>query len=238
MLKGRRKRLRQVSKQHHFLLQCIDNSIHNGCKLPLHVPSHADKRKPGQEHTWTHQDWGNYIADRAADRDYHTLRMKGITVEVREYSAVEIYNSLLDNNQWYIGYTNSKPIRPNGIFNHVHTTRFQSYITDRAEYRDELHLDPYWHNNSLQYASKVLKLRASSIPHIASKCRVLFDKCWHGRNRQKEKGLSTEEAIDTGRCTLCKEQDSQAHMLQHCTDITTAAIRADTMVTLRQYIYK
>ena len=72
MLKSRRKKLRQVFKQHHFLLQYINNSIYNGCKLPHHVPTHAEKRKPGLEQTWMHQDCGNYIADRAADRDYNT----------------------------------------------------------------------------------------------------------------------------------------------------------------------
>ena len=88
MLKSRRKILCQVSKQHYFLLQCIDNSIHNGCKLPLHVSSHAKKRKPGQENTWTRQDWKNYIADRAADREYHTQLQRYTIISLTIISGI------------------------------------------------------------------------------------------------------------------------------------------------------
>ena len=41
MIKGRQKRLRQCTKDHHLLLQCIDNALHRGCPAPVHVRSHA-----------------------------------------------------------------------------------------------------------------------------------------------------------------------------------------------------
>jgi len=49
ILKHRRKKLRQASKSHHLLLQCIDNCIYKGCKLPMHVKGRVEKRKPGKK---------------------------------------------------------------------------------------------------------------------------------------------------------------------------------------------
>ena len=96
MLKCRRKNLRQESKKHHLYLQCMDNSIHKGCKLPVHVKGHVEKRKAGQEKSWTHHEWGNYIADSAADADYTTLRNKGLRIHTIESTAKIIYADILD----------------------------------------------------------------------------------------------------------------------------------------------
>jgi hypothetical protein len=74
MLPHRRPRLRQVCNDHSLPLQCIDDAIHNGSPLPTYVESHPERRKPGNREDWTAEDWGNYIADRAAAADYETLR--------------------------------------------------------------------------------------------------------------------------------------------------------------------
>ena len=34
--------LQQVLKDHHFLLQCIDNSLFKGAPMPYHVRGHAE----------------------------------------------------------------------------------------------------------------------------------------------------------------------------------------------------
>ena len=52
-------RLRQITKDHILPLQCIDDCIHQGCPLPVHVESHPEKRKPGNKKNWDHNDWGN-----------------------------------------------------------------------------------------------------------------------------------------------------------------------------------
>jgi hypothetical protein len=88
MLAGRGKRLRQITKDHHLLLQCIDNSLHQGCPTPVHVKSHAERRK--EEHAWN---------DRAADKDNAILQSKGLTLEIKEITALELYNTLLEQGQ-------------------------------------------------------------------------------------------------------------------------------------------
>ena len=67
--------------------------------MPVHVKSHVEKRKAGQENIWTHQEWGNYIADRAADADYQTLQNKGLRMHTIEVDAKDIYTDNLDYDQ-------------------------------------------------------------------------------------------------------------------------------------------
>ena len=153
ILKQRYQRLRQASRPYHLLLQCMDKSIFKGSKLPLHVQSHVEKRKPGKEHEWDDQDWGNYIADRAADKDNHTLREKGFKVEIIEIRAKQVYADLLDDNQWYVGYRDGAPIFPHGILEHVHQTRHYSYIADRDKQRTEREEERKWYDKSLTYSA-------------------------------------------------------------------------------------
>jgi len=150
MLRCRRKKLRQASKKHHLLLQCIDNGIHKGCKLPVHVKSHAEKRKAGQENTWTQQEWGKYIADRAAEAEYTTLRNKGLRIHTIEVNAKDFYTDILDYDQWYIGYVDGSPIHPQGILEHVHQVRFSKHIADRDTNRKVRRCDPCWYDHMLR----------------------------------------------------------------------------------------
>ena len=69
---GRRRKLQNIHKDHHFLLQCIDDAIHHGFPVQYHVRSHADDRKPKRDSRgrlgagWTVVDWGNNLNDRVA----------------------------------------------------------------------------------------------------------------------------------------------------------------------------
>ena len=38
LLSGRRQRLQAVMKDHHYLLQCVDNSLHKGAPTPFPCP--------------------------------------------------------------------------------------------------------------------------------------------------------------------------------------------------------
>ncbi len=71
------------------------------------------------------------MADRAADKDYATLQSKGLTLEIKEITALELYNTLLEQGQWYIGYKDGSPILPHGVFEHTQRMRHQQYLQDR-----------------------------------------------------------------------------------------------------------
>ena len=82
----RRDRLQHVMRDHHFLLQSIDNSLFRGAPMPYHVRGHAEDRKPGKDSRgllgkdWTKDDWGNWIADRIAAQDLKILRDRGLHI--------------------------------------------------------------------------------------------------------------------------------------------------------------
>ena len=86
LLPKRCKKLSNITKDHHYLLQCADNFLHRGAQLPYAVESHAETRKPHKDaqgrygHTWTKDDWGNWIADRVAAEDYDILSQHGINI--------------------------------------------------------------------------------------------------------------------------------------------------------------
>ena len=71
-------------KDHHFLLQCLDNSLFRGAPVPYKVPSHFERderQKDAQGRIgdgWTQDEWGNRIADRVAAYDFEVLRKQGI----------------------------------------------------------------------------------------------------------------------------------------------------------------
>ena len=58
-----------------------------------------------------------------------------------------------------------------------------------------------------------------------------MNKGWHGGNRIKSK-KATEEA---GFCYLCGSEDSQAHWLHHCTDISLSEARKAAKLEIQNY---
>ena len=97
---GRRRKLSHLHKDHHYLLQGIDGSLHRGAPTPYHVRAHADTRKPKKDSRgryglkWTEDDWGNYIADRLATESEDDLLFHGLHLIKTDITAVALYNSL------------------------------------------------------------------------------------------------------------------------------------------------
>ena len=236
-LPQRRHKLRQITKDHIIPLQCIDDSLHIGCPTPVHVESHPERRKPGNRANWDNDDWGNFIADRAAAADYETLRDAGIQLQVLEMSATTIYNDLLSPLQWYIGYKNGDPVLPNGPLAHIHDTRFLEYLKDRDVDRSKRQEPAYWHDNSLLYCAKIFSMQKASVASVASKCRLIYDKHWHGRNRQKDDTLTEPERVEIGKCILCRDQDSQTHAFHYCSDKTLSTLRSEILTNLNKHIH-
>jgi len=49
LLPKRSRLLQSVARDHHYLLQCVDNYLYRGARLPYHVRGHAESRKPGKD---------------------------------------------------------------------------------------------------------------------------------------------------------------------------------------------
>ena len=238
MLPHRRLRLRQVCHDHSLPLQCIDDAIYNGSPLPEYVESHPERRKPGNKEDWTAEDWGNYIADRAAAADYETLRECGLRIQVLEVPATTIYNDLRTPDQWYIGQEDGTPAPPSGVLAQLQDKRFTKYIQDRDKDRAKRQDVAYWHDNSLKFVARVFQLYKAPSATLAAKCRLIYDKHWHGRNRQKDTTLSEADRILTGQCVLCQQPDSQAHTFMYCPNKLMVALREEIMTTLRKHVHQ
>ena len=79
----------------------------------------------------------------------------------------------------------------------------------------------------------------TSSPALASsKCRIIYDKHWHGRHCQKESTLSESERIETGNCVLCRQPDSQAHTFQHYKHKPILTLRQEINNNLRARVHQ
>ena len=79
ILPDRKAELRNTRKKHSIFLAAMDRLLDGGARLPLHVKAHPEKHKPDRM-TWTADDWGNFMADRAAAKDWDAFRSAGIQV--------------------------------------------------------------------------------------------------------------------------------------------------------------
>ena len=70
----------------------------------------------------------------------------------------------------------------------------------------------------------------------AAKCRLIYNKHWHGRNRQKDNTLSEAERLETGKCILCQAPDSQEHTLHYCMDPTLTQLRREILTNLNTLV--
>ena len=238
LLPHRHHRLKQCMSNNAIPLQCADNCLHNGCPMPVHVESHPERRKPGDKSDWTNSDWGNFIADRAAALDYTTLHSLGIDTRTIHVPAKDIYNGLLQDNQWYIGYANGDPVLPHGLAHHIEELDFKKYLQDRDNHRTNRSEPPFWTNNSLRYTCNVFRTSSTPMSSLPPLCRLIYDKHWHGRNRRKDDALSSQEQEETGKCILCNSPDSQEHTFQHCTHKHLVALREAIMTNLRKHIHQ
>ena len=99
-ISGRTRKQQYIHKDHHFLLQWIDEAIHRGSTVPYHVWSHADYRRPTRdargrlEAGWTDDDWAAIEAQ--DDLTFHGIQYMEIII-----TATDLYNSLGFSGQWY-----------------------------------------------------------------------------------------------------------------------------------------
>ena len=123
------------------------------------------------------------------------------------------------------------PLQP--LLSHKHEALHRQYITDRDNYRAKLPtpLPRYWYDNSLRYSANVYEMQKCSSSSLASRIRIVMNKGWHGGNRIKSKKASPEDA----RCFLCGLDDSQAHWLHNCTNLSLHEARTSALREIQDY---
>eukprot|EP01041_Mallomonas_annulata_P042122 gene42122-biopygen5635 len=222
ILASRHYHLRQKNTTHRTLLQYATMHIEQGQCLPEHLMGHPERREPNRE-KWTRDQWGNHLADRAAEGDtglFTKLIYKAIT-------ARQLSGELTIPGQWYLGDENTIP-DDGELIQHRATARLhREYLLHRDQHRTG---PAIWQTNTAGLAAQSYGINTqSSIMSRSTFSRLIYDKGWHGGNISKN-STTAEEHQETSRCVLCTEQDSQYHWICECTGAENAEARL-TMCT-------
>ena len=233
LLPGRKKELSNTRKSHQIPLQAIDRLLDEGAPMPLHVYSHPETEKPNKS-TWTQDDWGNFMADRAAAQDWAAFAKEGLKVIRSTIPAGQLLEDLIAPGQWYLSDRQGSPISLEGVRSGIQTHRFREYITTRDGYRAGRGAEEKWKHNTIEFAAQATNMKHITTAQRAVVVRRLWDKGWHGGNRSKDPRfvVGTPEQSLAAACDLCAETDSADHWMHRCQHGPTAAVRCQTIEDL------
>eukprot|EP01041_Mallomonas_annulata_P042291 gene42291-biopygen23454 len=160
--------------------------IDQGQCLPEHVLGHPERREPNRE-KWTRDQWGNHLADRAAEGDtgaFTQILYKAIT-------AQQLSGELTIPGQWYLGNENTTP-DDGELIQHRATARLhREYLLHRDQHRTG---PAIWQTNTAGLAAQSYGLTAqSSIMSRSTFSRLIYDKGWHGGNISKNSTTAEEQ---------------------------------------------
>ena len=230
-------------KDHHYLLQSIDNSLFHGAPMPYKVPIHVERHKPLKDAhgclgvNWTKDEWGNWLADRVAADDTASLRRQGIRYHILTVPARDIYAHLMFPGQWYIGDNTGFPVLPLGVSATIHTELHKQYLVEWDAYRIARGDLPKWEkDSSMPHSASVYGLKQTHSNSLSTKIRIIYDKGYHGGNRAKNTSITLAEREIARTCRLCQKPDSQDHWLQECDFGPLRRLRNDIMTSLNQQL--
>ena len=172
MIPHRKEELRNTHKTHHTLLTAIDLLIASGSPTPQHIRSHPEKHKPDRN-SWTCDDWGNYIADRAAGNDLTTLRRAGLDIHDSTVQSATALSHLLTPGHWYLSDIAGIPISTIGLRELMQQFHFRQYITTRDGYRSARGDSIKWAHNTIEFATQAFSLQHRTTAQRAVEVRRL-----------------------------------------------------------------
>ena len=237
MLPHRKEELRNTHKTHHTLLTAIDLLIAAGSPLPQHIRSHPEKHKPDRN-SWNGDDWGNYIADRAAGDDLNTLRREGLDIRDITVQSAAALSHLLTPGHWYLSDIAGTPISTIGLRELMQQYHFRQYIATRDGYRKDRGDSIKWAQNTIEFATQAFSLQHRTTAQRAVEVRRLWDKGWHGGNRAKDPRLTpgTIEHTSALSCDLCSLPDSADHWMHTCQHSASTAVRTAALQELQHIV--
>jgi len=237
ILPDRKAELRNTRKKHSIPLAAMDRLLDGGARLPMHVKAHPEKHKPDRT-TWTADDWGNFMADRAAAKDWDAFRSAGIQVIHQTVPAGQVLEDLLLPGQWYLSNKAGNPISLEGLREVIQKRRFHEYITTRDDYRLKRGDPIKWKSNTMEFAAEHAGMEKLTVAQRAVVVRRIWDKGWHGGNRCKDPRYKpdTEEYMLAQACDFCGDPDSADHWMQHCQHGPSDAVRQQTLLDINEQV--
>ena len=216
-------RAKKGNATYKILCEDIFRAQQEGVPQTVWTPAHPERRKPSS-FEWDYRDWGIYIADRVAAGDMRQLADDNISVKVIAVSAVEAYQGLISQDQWYWG---DKEYRPAGVgptASIAKTGALVKYLGDRDMNRISRGELPYWKEHSLRFAASLSFITTSNLSTRAFMQRNEFDKNMHGGNVAKCLADPVER-LAAEVCLLCGGKDSQQHWTSECAHPDMAVAR-------------
>ena len=226
--------LRCARSTHRLLVQSASTSVKSIGSEPLWVRGHPERRKKDND-TWTPAEWGNHLADRAADADWQSLyHQLSAMREPERWSATVCTKYLLRPGQYYWGYADGAPVAVDTITTLLHKEQWRRYLEKRNT------AQPWrpagkWLDNTLVMAATIYSISKTPMAKRAAAVRIIYDKGWHGGNRIKEGYYKRQNNTLTAlqECYTCGQPDSQEHWICYCPHPSYDSIRVAAIQAVR-----
>ena len=211
------------------ILQCQEEY---GVPAVEWVKAHPERRTQ-EVAEWTREEWGIWLADRAAADDWSALEEMGVECEMIEVDVKTVHKGLVGQDKWYWGAEDGSPGGFGSLLEEVSAGRVQEYVKQRDSYQPEGAVK-YWVDNTMGFVAMLFEMTEGTIAQRAAYQRIIWDKTQHGGNLRK--GVAdAEEAEAAGTCVLCNGVDSQQHYLCECSHPSMQEVRAETREWLLEH---
>jgi hypothetical protein len=186
-----------------------------------HTKAHPERHEDRRLNP-TLEDKAICMADAMAGKTKATLGDKKYPM-IRETLKIEhIFDEIIIAGQWHLRTQDLIPFPVLGdVLPFQHSAQLHMYCSQR----DRSNTENRWQSTAYALADKIHPAHNRSYWAAARRTVVAFDWIGHGRNRAKITTLPDEERLQTSKCTLCGQTDSQAHCMLHCTHTSFTAIR-------------
>jgi Ulp1 protease family, C-terminal catalytic domain len=157
-------------------------------------------------------DHGNFIADQYADPTFPS-RPSNHLLPTLQLTATQVLQHLLLDEDWMIVTENNLPFLGDPTAA-VQEANWQGYIQTRDRNRMDIGDPRKWTTLSLQTAARAHLATSSTYTHCSKITKLIYDWYHHGTRAVLGSSIPFPDPLP---CPLCKEPDSQHHMICGCT---------------------
>ena len=208
----------------HPLFKTIFHILSNNPSISIKwCKSHPDINK---QHDWTHQEWGNHLADLVAGGKplpENLLNVNSSTALPATEVATDIQSS------WFWSAPSSNTLLLTDILNDARDSRWENYQSNRDAPHELADEEPLHLGSAMEFSAYLFNLPKLPITKRASAVRLIMDK--HVQGRLYSKMAKTDaDKLTFSLCPLCKQPDSQYHFIFDCNYPQAKRIRQETLL--------
>ena len=206
------KRPRRIPPSSHApLIRILQRHTPRVRNLVQHIHSHSEQLTRDKDR-WTHDMYGNHLADRAAANDISSLQ-NFQHIHINTLKTGHILTQAQREPYWYVADA-SRLMTLDTITNAMSKFELRQYLQNRDAKRAKRGAPPKWTTGlSYNIAATQFEMnkKRANIGSAARAIRIIFDKYYQPWNVAKY--ANRDDAI----CPECGEKDSLQHLLATCT---------------------